>query len=407
MTSTTNSLHAPLTPPMLWDVDYYKEQDLYFYLEETEEILPHGRVRVAGHGEMIMLGSYSYLGLIGHPAIDRAAKEAVDQYGTGTHGVRLLAGTLKIHNELEERLAEFKRADGAITFSSGYVANLATISALLRRGDVVLCDKLNHASIVDGCLLSQAVFRRFRHNDMEHLEKRLRETQDADRVLVIVDAVFSMDGDVINLPEVSRLCEEYGAYLMVDEAHSIGVLGQTGHGIEEHFGLPDDAVDIKMGTLSKTIPSAGGYVAGNHELIKFLKHEARGFVFSAALPPASAAAACAALDVIESEPERVENLQRNYNHFRSALQAAGFDLLNTETAILPVMCYDIERAVTLARYCQERGIFVQAVIAPVVPDGQSRLRATVSASHRIEDLDYCVETLVAGAREIGGILNGA
>lgn len=407
MTSTTNSLHAPLTPPMLWDVDYFKEQDLYFYLEETEEILPHGRVRVAGHGEMIMLGSYSYLGLIGHPDIDRAAKEAVDQYGTGTHGVRLLAGTLKIHNELEERLAEFKRADGAITFSSGYVANLATISALLRRGDVVLCDKLNHASIVDGCLLSQAVFRRFRHNDMEHLEKRLRETQDADRVLVIVDAVFSMDGDVINLPEVSRLCEEYGAYLMVDEAHSIGVLGQTGHGIEEHFGLPDDAVDIKMGTLSKTIPSAGGYVAGNHELIKFLKHEARGFVFSAALPPASAAAACAALDVIESEPERVENLQRNYNHFRSALQAAGFDLLNTETAILPVMCYDIERAVTLARYCQERGIFVQAVIAPVVPDGQSRLRATVSASHRIEDLDYCVETLVAGAREIGGILNGA
>lgn len=407
MTSTTNSLHAPLTPPMLWDVDYYKEQDLYFYLEETEEILPHGRVRVAGHGEMIMLGSYSYLGLIGHPTIDRAAKEAVDQYGTGTHGVRLLAGTLKIHNELEERLAQFKRADGAITFSSGYVANLATISALLRRGDVVLCDKLNHASIVDGCLLSQAVFRRFRHNDMEHLEKRLRETQDADRVLVIVDAVFSMDGDVINLPEVSRLCKEYGAYLMVDEAHSIGVLGKTGHGIEEHFGLADDAVDIKMGTLSKTIPSAGGYVAGNYELIKFLKHEARGFVFSAALPPASAAAACAALDVIESEPERVENLQRNYNHFRSALQAAGFDLLNTETAILPVMCYDIERAVKLAHHCQEKGIFVQAVIAPVVPDGQSRLRATVSASHRIEDLDYCVETLVAGAKEIGGILNSA
>lgn len=406
MTSSTHSLHAPLTPPMLWDVDFYKEQDLYFYLEEVEEILPHGRVRVAGHGEMIMLGSYSYLGLIGHPAIDRAAKEAVDRYGTGTHGVRLLAGTLKIHNKLEDRLAQFKKADGAITFSSGYVANLATISALLRRGDVVLCDKLNHASIVDGCLLSQAVFRRFRHNDMEHLEKRLRETQDADRVLVIVDAVFSMDGDVINLPEVSRLCDEYGAYLMVDEAHSIGVLGKTGHGIEEHFGLPADAVDIKMGTLSKTIPSAGGYVAGNRELIKFLKHEARGFVFSAALPPASAAAACAALDVIESEPERVEALQRNYSHFRSSLQEAGFDLLNTETAILPVMCYDIERAVRLARYCQERGIFVQAVIAPVVPDGQSRLRATVSASHRIEDLDYCVETLVAGAEEIGGIRNG-
>lgn len=405
MTSSADSTHAPLTPPMLWDVDFYKERDLYFYLEEVEEILPHGRVRVAGHGEMIMLGSYSYLGLIGHPAINRAAKEAVDRYGTGTHGVRLLAGTLTIHNQLEERIARFKGADGAITFSSGYVANLATISGLLRRGDTVLCDKLNHASIVDGCLLSQANFRRFRHNDMDHLEKRLREVQDSPRVLVIVDAVFSMDGDIINLPEVYRLCEKYGAYLMVDEAHSIGVLGETGHGIEEHFGLPPGAVDIKMGTLSKTIPSAGGYVAGNSELINFLKHEARGFVFSAALPPASAAAACAAFDVIESEPERVQNLQRNYNHFSSALRQAGFDLLETETAILPVMCYDITRAVSLAHYCQQRGIFVQAVIAPVVPDGLSRLRATVSASHRIEDLDYCVETLIEGANEIGGILD--
>lgn len=404
MTSSGNSTHAPLTPPMLWDVDYYKEQDLYFYLEEVEKVLDHGRVQVAGYGEMIMLGSYSYLGLIGHPTINRASKEAIDQYGTGTHGVRLLAGTLTIHNKLEERIARFKKTDGAITFSSGYVANLATIAGLLRRGDVVLCDKLNHASIVDGCLLSQANFRRFRHNDMAHLERRLQEAQGADRILVIVDAVFSMDGDVINLPEVSRLCDEYGAYLMVDEAHSIGVLGKTGHGIEEHFGLPSDAVDIKMGTLSKTVPSAGGYVAGNAELINFLKHEARGFVFSAALPPASAAASCAAFDVIEAEPERVEALQRNYRHFGGALRAAGFDLLESETAILPVMCYDITRAVRLAHYCQQRGIFVQAVVAPVVPDGQSRLRATVSASHRLEDLDYCVETLIAGAREIGGIL---
>ena len=405
MTSSVNSPHAPLTPPMLWDVDYYKEQDLYFYLEEIEKVLPHGHVQVAGYGDMIMLGSYSYLGLIGHQAIDRAAIEAIEQYGTGTHGVRLLAGTLTIHNELEDRIARFKKADGAITFSSGYVANLATISGLLRRGDIVICDKLNHASIVDGCLLSQANFRRFRHNDMEHLEKRLKEANGANRVLVIVDAVFSMDGDVINLPEVSRLCDEYGAYLMVDEAHSIGVLGQTGHGIEEHFSLPPDAVDIKMGTLSKTIPSAGGYVAGGSELITFLKHEARGFVFSAALPPSSAAAACAALDVIESEPERVRDLQRNYYHFGSALRRAGFDLLKSETAILPVMCYDITRAVMLARYCQQRGIFVQAVVAPVVPDGLSRLRATVSAAHRLEDLDYCVDILIEGAREIGGILN--
>lgn len=395
----------PLTPPTLWDVAFYKEQGLYFYLEETQEIMPNGRVKVAGHGEMIMLGSYSYLSLIGHPKINAAAQEALAHYGTGTHGVRLLAGTLSIHKQLEARIAEFKQTDAAITFSSGYVTNLSTISSLLRKGDTVICDKLNHASIVDGCLLAQAKFVRFRHNDMEHLERRLREANPAGRKLVIVDAVFSMDGDVINLPEVVRLCQKHNAYLMVDEAHSIGVLGATGHGIEEHFGLPADSVDIKMGTLSKTIPSAGGYVAGKADLIQFLQHEARGFIFSAALPPASAAAALAAFDVIEEEPQRIQNVQRNFNHMTSRLWEAGFNLLDTETAILPVMCGSLENAVRLARHCQDNGIFVQAVVAPVVPAGLARLRACVAAGHSIEDLDYCADVMIAGAREIGGILN--
>ena len=393
-----------LTPETLWDIDFYKEQGLYFYLEEVEEILPNGRVHVKGRGEMIMLGGYSYLGLIGHPKIDQAAVAAVEKYGTGTYGVRLLAGTLDLHSQLERKLAEFKGTAAAITFSSGYVTNLATISALLRKGDVVICDKLNHASIVDGCLLSQAKFIRFRHNDMEHLEYRLATAEPNARKLVVVDAVFSMDGDVIDLPEVVRLCRQYGAYLMVDEAHSIGVLGKTGHGIEEHFGLPDDAVDIKMGTLSKTIPSAGGYVAGSEQLCSFLKHEARGFIFSAALPPASAAAALAALEVIEEEPERSQRLQRNYFHFSSQLRSAGFDLLHTETAIIPVMCGAMDKALRLAHYCQERGIFVQAIVAPVVPEGQARLRSTVCAAHTLADLDFCAETLIAGAKEIGGIL---
>lgn len=393
-----------LTPDTLWDIDYFKERGLYFYLEETEEILPNGRVYVKGHGEMIMLGGYSYLGLIGHPKINEASLEAIKKYGTGTYGVRLLAGTLDLHTKLEQKIADFKKTDGAVTFSSGYVTNLATISALLRKGDVVICDKLNHASIVDGCLLSQAKFVRFRHNDMEHLEMRLAAAEPGTRKLVIVDAVFSMDGDVIDLPSVSRLCRQYGAYLMVDEAHSIGVLGKTGHGIEEHFGLPDDAVDIKMGTLSKTIPSAGGYVAGSKELCHFLKHEARGFIFSAALPPASAAAALAAFEVIEEEPERSQRLQRNYYHFSNQLRSAGFDLLYTETAIIPIMCGELETAVRLAQYCQDRGIFVQAIIAPVVPEGQARLRSTVCATHTLADLDYCAETLIAGAKEIGGIL---
>jgi glycine C-acetyltransferase len=191
---------------------------------------------------------------------------------------------------------------------------------------------------------------------------------------------------------------------MVDEAHSIGVLGKTGHGIEEHFGLPDNTGDIKMGTLSKTIPCAGGYVAGSDELCSFLKHEARGFIFSAAWPPASAAAALAAFEVIEEEPERSQRLQRNYFHFSDQLRTAGFDLLHTETAIIPIMCGELERAGLLAHYCQERGIFVQAIVAPVVPADQARLRSTVCASHTLEDLDYCAKTLIAGAKEIGGIL---
>ncbi|MCA9956963.1 MAG: aminotransferase class I/II-fold pyridoxal phosphate-dependent enzyme, partial [Anaerolineales bacterium] len=351
-----------LLPETLWDIEHYKEVGLYFYLEATQDILPNGRVNVENYGEMIMLGSYSYLGLIGHPDINAAAKAAVDHYGTGTHGVRLLAGSLKLHNELEERIAKFKQTEAAITFSSGYVTNLATISSLLRKGDTVICDKLNHASIVDGCLLAMAKFTRFRHNDMDHLEKRLQEAGDSGRKLVIADSVFSMDGDIINLPEMVRLCRKYDAYLMIDEAHSIGVLGETGHGIEEHFDMPPDSIDIKMGTLSKAIPSAGGYVAGNKELIQFLKHEARAFIFSAAIPPASAGAAKAAFDVIEAEPWRVKKLQENYAHFAGRLREAGFDLLYTETAIVPVVGVTTERTATLAKYCQDRGIFVQAIV---------------------------------------------
>jgi glycine C-acetyltransferase len=387
-----------LTPKMLWDVDLYKEAGLYFYLEATEDILPNGRVNVANHGEMIMLGSYSYLGLIGHAKINAAAITAVEHYGTGTHGVRLLAGSLVLHNELEARIADFKKTEAAVTFSSGYVTNLATISSLLRKGDVVISDKLNHASIVDGCLLSQARFVRFRHNDMDHLARRLAEADTGSRKLVIADAVFSMDGDIINLPAVSRLCRKYGAYLMIDEAHSVGVLGQTGHGIEEHFDLPPDTVDIKMGTLSKAIPSAGGYVAGNQELITFLKHEARAFIFSAALPPASAAAAKAAFDVIEEEPWRVTRLQNNYHHFAGRLREAGFNLLYSETAIVPVICGSVDQAALLAKYCQDRGIFVQAVVAPVVPEGLARLRACVSAAHTPEDINYCTDVLIEGGK---------
>ena len=401
MQSETIRKKVPLIPPMLWDIDHYKEEGLYFYLEATEELLPNGRVRVKNHGEMIMLGGYSYLGLIGHPKINAAAQAAIAEFGTGTYGVRLLAGSLALHNQLEERIARFKQTAAAVTFSSGYVTNVAVISSLLRRGDTVISDKLNHASIVDGCMLSMATHVRFRHNDIAHLERRLREANPNGRKLVVADAVFSMDGDIINLPEVVHLCRQYGAYLMIDEAHSIGVLGETGHGIEEHFGMPPDSVDIKMGTLSKTIPSAGGYVAGSKELITFLKHEGRPFIFSAALPPASAAAAMATFDVIEEEPERIAKLQTNFNRFSRALRREGFDLLCTETAVVPIICGSTEQAGLLARYCRDHGIFVQAIISPVVPEGLARLRACVSAAHTTEDIDYCVRVITDGGRKWG------
>jgi glycine C-acetyltransferase len=397
-----NSNSRPtLLPNMIWDIDFFKEQDLYFHQVPIEEIYPDSaRIRVPTRHEMLMFGSYSYLGLIGNPKINQAAKEAVEKYGTGANGVRMLAGTLPIHHELEAKIADFKGAEAAITFSSGYVANLSTISSLLRKGDTVICDKLNHASIVDGCMLSRAKFVRFNHNNMSHLERQLSQTDPRHKKLVIVDAVFSMDGDIINLPEVSRLCRKYDAYLMVDEAHSIGVLGKTGHGIEEHFELPPDAVDVKMGTLSKAIPSVGGYVAGSRELIQFLQHEARGFIYSGSLPPASAGAALATLELIEKEPERVEKLRFNYHYFSSKLRQMGFDLLQSETPIMPIICGTLDKASLLTRHCWQRGIFVQQVAAPVVPEGTARLRAAVTANHTIENMDYCLQVLEEGATEL-------
>ena len=387
-----------------WPVEQGRAQDMYFYLEAIEEYLPGNRVRVAGHGDMIMLGGYSYLGLIGHPAINEAAHRAIDRFGTGTHGVRMLAGTLELHRELEAKIAAFKGTEAAATFSSGYFANVSSIAALVGRHDTVICDKLDHASIVDGCLLSGAKFVRFPHNDMAQLEKRLKDPSYPGQRLVIVDGVYSMDGDIVNLPDVSRLCREHGATLMVDEAHSVGVLGATGHGIEEHFGLPSDAVDIKMGTLSKAIPSIGGYIAGSAKLCDFLSHQARGFIYSGALPPASVAASLAAFQVLEDEPERVQQLHDNAAYFASGLRAAGFDFHDSPTAIFPIMCWDDWQAWKLARSCQRHGVYVQAIPHPIVPLGQARLRAAVTATHTKEELDTCLAVLRQGAEEVGGIL---
>jgi len=376
-----------------------RENDLYFYNQPVEEIKGGARVVVRGR-EMGMYASYGYLGLLGHPRINKAAKAAVDKFGTGTNGVRTLAGTLTIHTELEETIADFKHSEAAITYSSGYATNLAVISTLMGRGDYILSDKLNHASIVDGCLMSGAEFRRFRHNDMADLEQRLQQVPEGVAKMVIADAVFSMDGDVIDLPKMSALCKKYGAWLMMDEAHSLGVLGRTGNGIEEHFDLWG-SVDIKMGTLSKTIPSVGGYVAGKKELIQYLRHASRAYIFSAALPPAQAAAANEAFKVILDEPWRIEKVNANGRQFISGLKKAGFDTLLTTTAIVPVLCGTDERAFALTRACQHKDLFVLPVVSPAVPEGLARLRATVTAAHEPEDINFALGIIEQAGREIG------
>ncbi|MGB7874157.1 MAG: aminotransferase class I/II-fold pyridoxal phosphate-dependent enzyme [Anaerolineales bacterium] len=380
-------------------VNWAKERDLYFYNQPITELRGGARVLVDGR-EMGMYASYGYLGLLGHPRIGEAAKAAIDKYGTGTHGVRSLAGTLTIHTELEETISEFKHAEAAITYSSGYATNLTVVSTLMGRGDYVLSDKLNHASIVDGCLMSGAEFRRFRHNDMADLEKRLEQAPPDRSKLVIADAVFSMDGDIIDLPSVVKLCQKYDAWLMIDEAHSVGVLGATGRGIEEHFDL-GEVIDFKMGTLSKTIPSVGGYVAAKKEIISYLRHASRAYIFSAALPPAQTAAANEAFKVILDEPWRMEKLNQNTHQFINGLKEMGFDTMLTETAIVPVLCGSDERAYALTREAQHQDVFVLPVVSPAVPDGLARLRTTITAAHETDEIDYAMQVIGKAGKEIG------
>ena len=381
--------------------DAARDAGLYFYNQPISELRGGARALVRGQ-EMGMFASYSYLGLIGHPRINKAASEAIDRYGTGTHGVRSLAGTLPIHTELEETISDFKGAEAAITYSSGYVTNLTVVSTLVGRNDYVISDKLNHASIVDGCLLSGAKFLRYRHNDNEALEIRLKQIPEGATKLVIADAVFSMDGDILDLPKTVELCQKYKAWLMIDEAHSVGVLGEKGYGIEEHFGL-SNVIDLKMGTLSKTIPSVGGYVAAKYELIDFLRHASRGYIFSAALPPAQAAAANEAFKVIVDEPWRVDKLKANGDQFINGLKARGFDTLFSETAIVPVICGSDEVAFAMTGEAQNQGIFVLPVVSPAVPPGLARLRATVTAAHETDEIEYAMNVIEEAGRNIGVI----
>ncbi len=379
-------------------VNKMKEEKRYFYLKSIDGA-SGARVTIDGR-EMLMFASYNYLGLITHPKIKKAAIEAIEKYGTGAAGVRLLAGTTKIHEKLEETIAKFTGAEDAVTYSSGYVTNLAAISTLCGRGDLIIIDKLDHASIIDGCILSGANHRTYLHNNMESLEKILANSGNYTNKLIVVDAVYSMDGDVSNLPEISHLAKKYNAKVMVDEAHSIGVLGKTGHGIEEHFGLKG-AVDIHMGTLSKTIPSIGGYLAGNKDLISYLKHNSRPFIFSASLPPVAAATAVACFEVIESEPERIVNLQKNFKQFRDGLNSMGYDTMGSTTSIVPILVGEEEDTLKLCQMVNDEGIFICPILFPAIPKDTNRLRAHVLTTHTSQDIDKALDIFKKAGEKLG------
>jgi glycine C-acetyltransferase len=350
---------------------------------------------------MVMLASYSYLGLIGHPRIDRAAIAAVEKYGSGAGGVRLLTGTSDLHERLEERISSFSRREDACVYSSGYVTNIAIITGLTGPGDLVLMDKLDHASIVDGCLLSGSKWKTYRHNDMKHLERLLADAQGHySTVLVVADSVFSMDGDVMDLPATKALCERYGARLMVDEAHSIGSLGRTGHGIEEHFDMYG-SIDLKMGTLSKSIPSIGGYCAAEHDVIDYLRHFSRPFIFSAALPPAQTAAALEAFNVIEDEPWRVEQLHRVQERYSAGLKAQGWNTMESTTCVVPVFVGDETLTMDLTRMLFDRGVFVCPIVHPAVPRGTDRLRTCLMATHTDEDIGKALDAFEESGKALG------
>jgi len=357
------------------------------------------RARFDGR-DVINLSSNNYLGLTTHPKMREAALEAVRSLGVGTGSVRTIAGTMDLHMELERRIAAFKKTEASVVFQSGFAANAGTVSALLGKGDLILSDELNHASIIDGARLSRADIKVFPHRDVAALEKLLHETRDVKRRLVITDGVFSMDGDIAPLPQIAALARAHGAIMMIDDAHSSGVLGRAGRGTVDHFDIHGQ-VDVQVGTLSKAIGVLGGYVCGSKSLIDYLHHRARPFLFSTSHPPAVAAACLVAFDVLEQEPERIQRLWSNTKRFKDGLLGLGFNTGKSETPITPVMVGEGDLAMRFSDRLFERGVFAQGIGYPTVAKGKARLRTIVTATHTDEDLDLALAILGEVGRELG------
>ncbi len=350
--------------------------------------------------ELVMLGSNNYLGLTNHPEVKEASALALARYGTGCAGSRLLNGTLDIHVQLEERIAGFLGREAALTFSTGFQVNLGVLSCLLGRSDVAFLDSLDHACIIDGCRLGFGRDYKFRHNDMEDLEKKLKAAP-ADRGrLIVVDGVFSMEGDLADLPRIVELKRRHEARLMVDDAHGLGVFGENGRGTPEHFGLEHE-VDLLMGTFSKSLATVGGFIAGAPQVIEYIKHHARSEIFSAAPPPASVAAAMKAIEIVEREPDRRKQLWENTNYMKQELEALGFDTGSTASPVVPVVVGSDEAAFLMTMRLQDEGVFVNPVVAPAVPPGRSMIRTSYMATHTREHLDRALGALRSVGRELG------
>ena len=375
-----------------------KAQGVYPYFrvissDQDTEVLMNGR-------KVLMLGSNSYLGLTNHPKIKEAAKRAIDKYGTGCAGSPFLNGTLDIHIELENILSEFLHKDGVMLFSAGFQANSGVIPSVTGRGDYVIFDELDHASIIEGKRLTFANTLKYKHNNMDDLERVLQKCPEDAVKLVVTDGVFSMEGDVAKLPEMQVLCDKYKASLMVDEAHGLGVFGSEGRGVTDHFGLLDKT-ELVMGTFSKSLASIGGFIAADADTINWMRHNVRPYIFTASIPPSATASVIAALEIMRSEPERQENLWRVANYALKSFREAGFEIGNTETPIIPLYVRDNDKTFQVTRMLLDEGVFVNPVISPAVPPEDTLIRLAWMATHTLEQVDFAVDKTVKCFKKLG------
>jgi glycine C-acetyltransferase len=381
-----------------------KQRGTYFKLRVLDD--EQGPVCTYDGKRVINLASNNYLGLCDHPKLKEAAIEAVRKYGVGSGAVRTIAGTMRIHMELEEKIAAFKGVEACVVFQSGFTANAGTVSSILGKEDFILSDELNHASIIDGARLSRAKIKVFRHKDVAHCEELLKEIQnEPGRKLIITDGVFSMDGDIGPVDKLCDLADQYGALMMVDDAHASGVLGRNGRGSVDHFHCTD-RVDVQVGTLSKAIGALGGYVCGSRDLIDYLYHRARPFLFSTSHPPSVAATCIAAFDLLESEPERIERLWSNARYFKEQLSAAGFDVGGrttpaSETPITPIIIGDGRTTMEFSRALFDAGLMATGIAFPTVPEGKARIRTIMTSEHTREQIDQSLEILTTVAKKMG------